>query len=142
MSFLISNSAISNEEAVCTAMDQLEAKYNIAFPPVLREFYRQHDGQKIALCKLQVNGYRCEVSELVPLCSGQITFEWIADNDRKDSFISAALFPLATDRGGNTYYWHKDTEQIFLLLADDIENPFLVADSIQAFFDLLEQAAP
>lgn len=142
MSFLISHSAINNEEAVCVAMARLEAKYGITFPPVLQEFYRRHDGQKIALCKLQVNGYKCEVSELVSLCSGQMTFEWIVDNDREDGFISSAFFPLAMDRWDNTYYWQKDTEKVFLLLSDDIENPFLVADSIQAFFNLLEQAAP
>lgn len=141
MSFLISQLTINNEEAVCTVMERLEAKYDISFPPVLREFYRQHDGQKIALCKFQVNGYWCEVSSIVSICAGRMTFERITDNDREDGFISSLLFPLAMDRGGNLYYWQKDTEKIFLLFSDDIENPFLVTSSIQAFFDLLDQVA-
>lgn len=142
MSFLISHSTINNEEVVCATMERLEAKYSIAFPLVLREFYRRHDGQKIAICKFRVNGYGCEVSDLVSLCVGRMTFERIVDNDREDGFISSELFPLAMDRGGNLYYWQMGTEKVFLLLSDDIENPFLVTDSIQAFFDLLEQAAP
>lgn len=142
MSFLISHPAADNEESVRTVMKRLEEKYDIAFPPVLREFYEQHDGQKIALCIFQVNGYECEVSNLISLCAGRMTFERIVDNDREDGFISPSLFPLAMDRGGNIYYWQKGTEKVFLLLSDDIEDPFPVADSIQAFFDLLEQAAP
>ena len=140
MSFLINQLITNDGEAVCIIMERLEAKYDISFPPVLREFYRQHEGQKIELCKFQVNGYWCEVSSIVPLCVGRMTFERITDNDREDGFISSLLFPLAMDRGGNLYYWQKDTEKVFLLLSDDIENPFLVANSIQAFFDLLEQA--
>lgn len=140
MRFLIDSTAISSEETVCAVMDRLEAKYGFAFPPVLREFYRLHDGQKIAQCELKVNGYNCVVSELVSLCIGKMTFEWLADNDREDSFVSPDLFPLAMDKWDNTYYWQKSTEKVFLLLADDIENPFLVADSIQTFFDMLEQA--
>lgn len=140
MSFLISQLTINNGEAVCTVMKRLEAKYDISFPPVLREFYRRHDGQKIALCKFRVNGYWCEVSSIVPICAERMNFERITDNDREDGFISSLLFPLAMDRGGNLYYWQKGTEKVFLLLSDDIENPFLVTSSIQAFFDLLERA--
>lgn len=140
MRFLIDSTAISSEETVCAVMDRLEAKYGFVFPPVLREFYRLHDGQKITQCELKVNGYNCVVSELVSLYIGKMTFEWLADNDREDSFVSPDLFPLAMDKWDNTYYWQKGTEKVFLLLADDIENPFLVADSIQAFFDMLEQA--
>ena len=142
MRFLIGDPAISDEDAVCATLRRLEAKYGFAFPPVLWEFYRRHDGQKIALCKLEVNGYSCVVSELVSLCAGQMTFEWIVDNDREDGFINPGFFPLAMDKWDNTYYWQEGTEQVYLLLADDIENPFLVADSIQEFFDLLERAAP
>ena len=140
MRFLKCQPVAGNEEAAVAAMERLEEKYSISFPPVLREFYRRHDGQKMALCKFQVNGYGCEVSGLVSLCEGQMTFEWIVDNDRADGFISSEFFPLAMDRGGNIYYWQKNTERVYLLLADDIENPFPVADSIQAFFDLLERA--
>ena len=140
MGFLINQAPLSDEETVCATMERIETKYGIVFPSALRDFYRRHDGQKIALCKFQVNGYRCEVSDFVSLCTGRMTFEQIVDNDREDGYVSPTLFPLAMDRGGNLYYWQKDTENIFLLLSDDIENPFPVTHSIPAFFDLLDKA--
>ncbi len=118
-------------------VEQLEKKYNIIFPDVLKEYYKKYDGEKIILSTFEKNGYECEVAKIVPIIAEKMDFEKITDNDRIDGFISEDLYPLARDRGGNYYYWSSKNEKVFLILVDDFENPFEVANSVKEFFDLL-----
>ena len=66
-----------------------------------------------------------------------MSFESIVDNDKEDGFVPDNLYPIARDRGGNYYYWDNETGYVFLLIVDDIDNPFKVADSINDLFTKL-----
>lgn len=119
---------------------RIEGKYSITVPTVLKTFYLDYDGNKINLCKFDIDGYTCEVAKIIPLNASGLTFEKIVDNDRIDGFISKDFYPIASNRGGDFYYWSAKTEKVYLVLADDIENPFLIASSVTAFFDILNEA--
>jgi len=122
------------------AIEQLESKYGIHFPKLLKQYYESFDGCKMNVCVFHVDGYECEVSRMIPICGHDITFEHIADNNRSDGFLNPNYFPLAANRGGDYYYWDSASGKIYLVLSDDIENPFEICDSIDAFFAILDAA--
>ena len=112
----------------------LEEKYHIKFPAELKDYYYKYDGEKINLVITESNGYECEIAKIVPIIADKMTFETIVENDRMDGFVPNNFYPIARDRGGNYYYWENETEKVYLLIVDDIEHPFMVADSINNFF--------
>ena len=115
----------------------LEKKYNIVFPPILKKYYEKHDGQKIRLCMLNVRGYECEISKMVPIISDKLSFEELTDGDRSDGILPTSFFPLARDRGGNYYYWDAVSGKVFYVPIDDYGHPFKVADSVQELFEIM-----
>lgn len=136
-SFVQEPAVKAERERVDTEIRNLENKYKIRFPEVLRKYCLEFDGARIKLQRLEIRGYSCEVSGIVPICGDGLSFEKIVENDRADGFISEDFYPLAADRGGDIYYWDAESEHVYLMLADDIENPFLVSDSVSDFFGLL-----
>lgn len=118
-------------------ISELEKKYSIKFPKSLKEYYFKYDGEKINVCIITINGYDCEIAKIVPIIAEKMNFEAITDNDKADGFIPMNYYPLARDRGGNYYYWDSKTGEVFLLLVDDFENPFKVADSVDDFLIML-----
>ncbi|MCI8921836.1 MAG: hypothetical protein HFE88_08220 [Acutalibacter sp.] len=126
-----------NSQPTDKAIRALESEYHIQFPEILYKYLVAFDGAKINLKNFKVSNYICEVSLIVPICGEGYAFKKIVENDRKDGFIDKSLYPLAMDRGGDLYYWSSKSKQVFLLFADDIENPFIVSDSVENFFNFL-----
>ncbi len=139
--FLAERPGAQDEDVLSRHIKYLEGKYRITFPPVLKNYYIHYNGVRIKLCKLTVEHYSFEVARIIPVIAERMSFEHIADRNREDGYISDRLFPLAMDRGGNLYYWSADGGGVLLVLADDIENPFPVAESVQQFFSLLDLAS-
>lgn len=139
--FLAEQSSAQDDEALNRRIEYLEEKYQIVFPDDLKDYYIHYNGVRIKLCKLTVDHYSCEVSRIIPIIAERMSFEYIVDRNREDGYISDRLFPLAMDRGGNLYYWNADGGSVVLVLTDDIENPFPVANSVQQFFTHLDLAS-
>lgn len=136
--FLTEQSCAQDEAALSRAMKHLEEKYQITFPPVLRDYYTHFNGVRIKRCGLTVDHYSCEVSRIIPIIAERMSFEHIVDRNREGGYLSDRLFPLAMDRGGDLYYWDADGGGVVLVRSDDIEHPFPVADSVQQFFTQLD----
>ena len=117
---------------------RIEEKYSIKFPSILKNFYLDYDENKINLCKFNVDGYSCEVAKIIPLNANGLTFEKIVENDRADGFIDKDFYPIASNRGGDFYYWSSKTGKVYLVLADDIDNPFVVSSNVETFFSLMD----
>lgn len=113
---------------------ELEKKYHIKFSEELKDYYYKYDKESINLSIIEIDGYECEIAKIVPIVAEKMDFETIVDNDKADGFVPDNLYPIARDRGGNYYYWNAETENVFLVFVDDIDNPFKVADSIKDFF--------
>lgn len=118
-------------------INNIEKKYGITIPKLLKEYYQNYNGCKIKCCCFLVDGYECEVSRITPIGTTGLTFEKIVDNDRADGFIDPNLYPIASNRGGDQYYWNVKSGVVYLIFADDVENPFRIADSVDSFFDIL-----
>lgn len=117
---------------------EIENKYNINFPTMLKEYYLQHNGDKIRLCIFTVDEEEFGVAKIVELKYGNCSFEKIVKNDREDGIIDKHLYLLARNEGGDYFYWDVRDENVYMIYCDDVENPVWVCDSIKAFFDLME----
>ena len=84
---------------------EIENKYNINFPTMLKEYYLQHNGDKIRLCIFTVDEEEFGVAKIVELKYGNCSFEKIVKNDREDGIIDEHLYPLARNEGGDYFYW-------------------------------------
>lgn len=135
--FLVDSAPKANKFQIEKEIQRITAKYGVTFPQDFYNYASAYDGTKINLCIFKVNGYICEVSKIVPICGDGLTFEKIVNNDRADGFICEHFYPLAANRGGDIYYWDAETGAIYLVLTDDIENPFKVCNSVREFFELL-----
>ena len=123
------------------AIGRLEEKYGIQFPDALKELYAECETGRIKLCVFSIGGVVCEVSALTHIVTNNLCFEKIADWDRSDGFLPGTFYPLAADRGGNTYYWDSTSGKVYLSFPENIKNPFLIAGSTQEFIELLDESA-
>lgn len=130
--------AYPDKAEVAKAIGDIESKYGIVFPAKYREYAICYDRSLVTPVSLNVNGYICEVAKIIPLCGDGLTFEKIVENDRDDGIISNSLYPIAANRGGDIYYWDCSLGAVYLLLSDDIENPFKISNSVEEFFALLK----
>ncbi len=119
---------------------RIEKEFNVKFPTILREYYQYFNGAKIKLCQFEIDGYEYEISELVPLKYGYCCLERVKENDLQDGIIEENLFPIANNRGGDYYYWDKNTERIYLIYCDNIEEPIQICGSIQGLFELMSNS--
>ena len=74
---------------------EIENKYNINFPTMLKEYYLQHNGDKIRLCIFTVDEEEFGVAKIVELKYGNCSFEKIVKNDREDGIIDKHLYSPA-----------------------------------------------
>lgn len=121
-----------------SAIQRAEQKYHIVFPKALREYYSKYDGMRINLCMIRRGERSYEVSRIIPLSGEGLTFEKIVDNDREDGFVDADFYPLASNRGGDLYYWSAGDRKVYLLYGDDIEHPILICQDVSTFFESLQ----
>ena len=132
---------IDNREKSAERIAYLEQKYGIVFPDILRQLYAKTDNSsEIHLCVFQIDGFEFEAAELISLDTEEYSFEYVADMDRKNGFLPSEYYPLMYDRGGATFYWSADSQKVFFVTDDDIENPTLISESIEAFFELLDNS--
>ncbi len=118
----------------------LEKEFNICFPRILKEYYLAYDGCLITPCDIEKNGYHCELNRMVSLCSDSMNFEIVMKNDRDDGFISPTFCPIGMNQGGDFFYWDSITENVYLVLSDDIENPFKLCDSVKDLFQMMNDS--
>lgn len=123
----------------------LENEYNIKIPTTLKEFYLNFNASEIYLCEFAQNNPEEKIFEVHTIYSvkyapfkGAIILEDVLYGDRIDGFIPANLIPFAEDRGGNRYYCDENTENVFFIPCDDIDNPELVCETLSEFLNNLK----
>ena len=71
---------------------EIENKYNINFPTMLKEYYLQHNGDKIRLCIFTVDEEEFGVAKIVELKYGNCSFEKIVKKFYKEVLKRDGLF--------------------------------------------------
>ena len=122
---------------------EVEERFGIIFPPSLREFYLEHNGDYIKSCIFKLNGNEYMVDDMHYIkvkdrASVDLIYPWQLD----DGYISPSLIPFAYDPGGESYYWSTENGNVYFINGEDIENPQYVCESISEFFKLMEEAEP
>lgn len=137
---------------------EIEEKYEIQVPQALAQFYLECNGAEARLCYFEADededdeyededdndfeynyeDYPYEVRSIVPLRYGRLTFEQIIDNDR--DYMDNNMFPIASNQGGDCYYWDKNSEKIYLYYSDDIEESIFICHTVKRFFEKLSDA--
>lgn len=126
-------------------INEIEKKYNIKFPNILREYYLNYNCAKEKECTFKIEGIDSEGSEfildtIIPLKYGTIClekeYEWVLkDEDTPNEFI-----PLAYDMDSDRYYWNSKTGKVYYISHENVENPILLCNSVDEFFDILNRS--
>jgi len=126
-------------------IDELERKYNIKFPRILREYYLNYNCSKEKECTFKIDGIDREDTDfildtMIPLKYGTIClekeYEWVL----KDEYISNEFIPLAYDMDSDRYYWNSKTGKVYYISQENVENPILLCNSVEDFFDILNRS--
>ena len=134
---------IDNREKSAERIAYLEQKYGITFPDILRQLYAKTDSNsEMHLCVFEIDGFKFEAWQLVPLDDAKFNFEFIADIDRDESTegMFDNWYPLAYDRGAATYYWNSKTHEICFVIDGMIEESADICNSIEEFIELLNNS--
>lgn len=118
----------------------IEERWGIKIPLILKKFYYNYNGVEINLCKFYVDNYEYEISEILPLKYGKVCFEQVLENDRLDDIIPSNRLPIANNRGGDYYYWDLFSENVYLYYCDDIEHPICICKSIEEMFEIMNKS--
>lgn len=118
----------------------LENDLQIKFPKILRDYYLKYNGAEIEECKLiiQMGAYNinCYVTEILTLKYGKYNFEHEAKYIRDIENIPNEFIPFAIDEGSDRFCWDYSTGKVYYVRMDE-ENPILICDSVEQFFDIL-----
>ena len=140
---------IDNREKSAERIADLEQKYGIVFPDILRELYARTNGGRLKECEVPLGGDPDDTAEvwcMFKLGDSDYHFESVADHDREEpmnAYIPDDWYPFAYDRGGAKFYWSSKDHKVWFVIPDDpdsLEEPDLVADSIKAFIELLNNS--
>lgn len=119
----------------------IEQEYGIQFPPLLRQYYLEHNGQRITPVTLLVNGEIREVGKITQIRDPRLSLEQLLHMQRLQDFPVRQMIPIADDRANGTYYYHTGTGTVYYSELQD-ENDFQpVCQGIDAFFRILDAAA-
>ena len=114
---------------------KIEKKYNIVFPDIMKDYYMNHDGEKIKHCNIGTEEEPEIVSGIVSLSNND--FESTKEEFVSDGFIPLSFYPIAESRGGDYYFWDSDSNGVYLVYGDDIDNPRKRSDNLEEFFKML-----
>ena len=134
--FVVNKSVTHNESSALIA--ELELRYNISFPDILKEYYIRHDGEMIEYCNINTKNDPEIVSKIVSLCNKE--FESIKEECIVDGFIPDSMYPLASNRGGDYYFWDSEFGAVYLFYGDDIDSPVKKSNSVKDFFEMLDKS--
>lgn len=123
-------------------INELEKKMKIVFPNILREYYLKHNFSKEKECTFRIEGIDADfiLNCIIPLKYGKVSlekqYEWVL----KDDYLSNELIPLAIDMDEDNYYWNSKTGKVYYISSSNVENPILVCNSVEEFFEILNKS--
>ncbi|MBD5154279.1 MAG: SMI1/KNR4 family protein [Oscillibacter sp.] len=119
----------------------IEKKFGIIFPEALKTYYLQFNCADTILCGYTKGTDVYEVDAIYPIKHKYPKYmpllENLMERDRKDGYIPYDMIPFAADQSEGCYYCHSVSEQIFLVLGYDVDNPILICNSFVEFISSL-----
>ena len=119
----------------------VEQEYGIQFPPLLRQYYLEHNGQQIIPVSLLVDEEIREVRKISQIKDPRLSLEQLLHMQRQQNFPVRQMIPIADDRANGTYYYHTGTKTVCYSELQDDDDFHPVCQGIDAFFRILTAAA-
>lgn len=119
---------------------QLEKELGIRFPEVLAEFYQHHNMALLKEFPLCIGGVGYDLNYICSLRYGMGSLERQLQFDRADGYLPETYIPLACEFGGDRFYWDAESGAVYHVSGATVEHPSFVCNSVDEFFDLLENA--
>ena len=116
---------------------EIENKFSIKFPDILKEYYLKYNGCQIKECSFSINEKEYDVNEIISVKYGKYSFENEYKNVIENKYISNIYIPFAKDISNQSYYFNLKDNKIYYISIDDITNPIFICDSIDEFFEIL-----
>ena len=120
-------------------ISDIEKRFGIIFPETLKTYYLQFNCADTILCGYVKGTDVYEVDAIYPIKYTYPKYmpqvETLMERDRKDGYISRDMIPFAADQSEGCYYCNSKSEQIFLVLSDDVDNPILICNSFSDFIN-------
>ena len=121
-------------------IDEVEKKFNIKFPYILRKFYLNHNFADLKECVFRIEGIKdvdFSLDCFIPLEYGTVSFEKEYKYVLEDEYISNEFVPLAVDMDGDNYYWNQKDGMVYYISHENVEYPIIVCKSVDNFFEIL-----
>lgn len=149
---------ISKERPECkiseTVLKEFEKEYEIKFPEALRKFYLEYHASDIEECSLILDHTDEEfiVVNIIPLNVFTHRLNTLLDTRRssieyysekgmnKLVEIKQNYIPFADDYEDYKYYWNTNDGKVYFINELFPENPFLICDSVDEFFELMNES--
>lgn len=136
--FVILNDAGIQKRQQLTETDisRFEQKYHLVLPEILKSYYLQHNGARIAHIGFKIDDIVYYVYKMTPL---------LGNGDTVESMMERAvrygepewMIPLADDRANGLYYWDAHNERVYFRYVEYTESPTLISNNLESFFRIL-----
>lgn len=118
----------------------LEKSFNVIMPESLKRYYLSHGNSKINTIQFETNKIYCDIASFVSIDpDATLSFYKILSYGKEDEWIPDNFYPFAYDSGGNYYFWNSNDYRVYIIYSDNIEKPYLIADSMCSFFNLINR---
>lgn len=117
-----------------------ERKYNLKLPKRLKDFYQHYSGRSMDSLSFNVGNTYYTLDGFHQLFSGSMCVEHILDIYQPSGRIPSGYFPLGVSRDGDDFFYDTLQDKVYLVSLDHPQNPKLITNSLDDFFDLLEKA--
>lgn len=134
------NNMVRNSFALPLTDQQItdfENEYGLQLPALLKEFYREYNGQRIQPISYQFNGKSFQVYGFIPLLVGSVSVDHILDLYRNANRIPHGWIPLAVSDNGDDYFLDSEHGPVYLVEIDRPGHRIEAAPSLEDFFRFL-----
>jgi len=129
-----------NKNVNINYINEVERKFNITFPNILKEFYLKYNYSNIKECDFDIVLLGAFlVEDILPLKYGNYNFEKIYTTVLESDWIAKEFIPFATDISGDHFYWNSNSGKVYYISHEDCENPILICNNIDEFFTLMNK---
>lgn len=122
-------------------IEEVEKRYGLKFPEILREYYLRHNGSEMQEIRFEKFGIEFCVIFLYDLKYGKMPLEKVMGYNARNDEIPSTFIPLAQDEDTDDFYWDSSTGKVYFLSLSNVEHPKEICESVDEFINLLNSLA-
>lgn len=120
---------------------EIEKRFGVRFPAVLRRYYLEHNGQAFPRIRLLIDGDVHTVNRISELKRPGLSLEELLKRQRMQDFPARQMLPFAEDHIDGIYYLHTETGMVWFSTLEEEDDFLPVCRGIERFFEILDTAS-